>query len=189
MMMMIPEAYRTRTDIDPDVKGFYDFHSCLMEPWDGPAAVAFTDGRMAGAVLDRNGLRPGRWVQDTEGYVVLASETGVITVAPEHVQRKGRLAPGKLFLLDLEDGCIVEDEEVKRRVARRKPYGEWYERSVVAHRRPARARAARAPRRAAALQAAGLRLLAGGPADDHRARWPPMARSPWPAWATTPLWR
>ncbi len=132
MMMMIPEAYRTRSDIDPDVKGFYDFHSCLMEPWDGPAAVAFTDGRMAGAVLDRNGLRPGRWVQDTEGYVVLASETGVITVAPEHVQRKGRLAPGKLFLLDLEDGRIVEDEEVKRRVARRKPYGEWYERSVVA---------------------------------------------------------
>ena len=102
-----------------------------MEPWDGPAAVVFTDGRLAGAVLDRNGLRPGRWIQDTEGYVVLASETGVMTVAPEHIQRKGRLAPGKLFLLDLEEGRIVEDEEVKRRVARRKPYGEWYERSVV----------------------------------------------------------
>ena len=131
VMMMVPEAYRTRKDLDPDVKGFYDFHSCLMEPWDGPAAVVFTDGRLAGAVLDRNGLRPGRWVQDTEGYVVLASETGVMTVAPEHVQRKGRLAPGKLFLVDLEEGRIVEDEEVKRRVARRKPYGEWYERSVV----------------------------------------------------------
>ena len=131
VMMMVPEAYRTRRDLDPDVAGFYDFHSCLMEPWDGPAAIAFTDGRLAGAVLDRNGLRPGRWVQDTEGYVVLASETGVMTVAPEHVQRKGRLAPGKLFLLDLEEGHIVEDEEVKRRVARRKPYGEWYERSVV----------------------------------------------------------
>ncbi len=131
VMTMIPEAYRTRRDLDPDVKGFYDFHSCLMEPWDGPAAVVFTDGRVAGAVLDRNGLRPGRWVQDTEGYVVLASETGVMTVAPEHVQRKGRLAPGKLFLLDLEEGRIIEDEEVKRRVARRKPYAEWYERSVV----------------------------------------------------------
>ncbi len=131
VMMMVPEAYRTRRDLDPDVKGFYDFHSCLMEPWDGPAAIVFTDGRMAGAVLDRNGLRPGRWVQDTEGYVVLASETGVVTVAPEHVQRKGRLAPGKLFLLDLEEGRIVPDEEIKRRVARRKPYGEWYERSVV----------------------------------------------------------
>jgi glutamate synthase domain-containing protein 2/glutamate synthase domain-containing protein 1/glutamate synthase domain-containing protein 3 len=131
IMMMIPEAYRTRKDLDPDVKGFYDFHSCLMEPWDGPAAVVFTDGRLAGAVLDRNGLRPGRWIQDTEGYVVLASETGVTTVAPEHVSRKGRLAPGKLFLVDLEEGRIVEDEEVKRGVARRKPYGEWYERSVV----------------------------------------------------------
>ena len=131
VMMMVPEAYRTRTDLDPDVKGFYDFHSCLIEPWDGPAAVVFTDGSVAGAVLDRNGLRPGRWIQDTDGYVVLASETGVITVAPEHVQRKGRLAPGKVFLIDLEEGRIVEDEDVKRRSARRKPYGEWYERSVV----------------------------------------------------------
>ena len=131
MMMMIPEAYRTRTDIDPDVKGFYDFHSCLMEPWDGPAAVVFTDGRLAGAVLDRNGLRPGRWIQDTEGFVVLASEAGVLSIPPEHIQRKGRLAPGKLFLVDLDEGRIVEDEAVKRSVARRKPYAEWYERSVV----------------------------------------------------------
>src|SRR5579864_4435768 len=131
VMMMVPEAYRTRKDIDPDVRGFYDFHSCLMEPWDGPAAVVFTDGRVAGAVLDRNGLRPGRWVQDTEGYVVLASETGVMTVAPEHIQRKGRLAPGKLFLVDLEEGRVVEDDEIKRHIARRKPYGEWYEKSVV----------------------------------------------------------
>jgi glutamate synthase domain-containing protein 2/glutamate synthase domain-containing protein 1/glutamate synthase domain-containing protein 3 len=131
VMMMVPEAYRTRRELDPDVKGFYDFHSCLMEPWDGPAAVVFTDGRLAGAVLDRNGLRPGRWVQDTEGYVVLASETGVATIAPEHIQRKGRLAPGRLFLVDLERGEIVGDEEIKLSVARRKPYREWYERSVV----------------------------------------------------------
>jgi glutamate synthase domain-containing protein 2/glutamate synthase domain-containing protein 1/glutamate synthase domain-containing protein 3 len=131
VMMMVPEAYRTRTDLDPDVKGFYDFHSCLMEPWDGPAAVVFTDGRVAGAVLDRNGLRPGRWIQDTEGYVVLASEAGVMTVAPEHIQRKGRLAPGKLFLVDLEEGRIVEDDELKRKIARYKPYAQWYENSVV----------------------------------------------------------
>jgi glutamate synthase domain-containing protein 2/glutamate synthase domain-containing protein 1/glutamate synthase domain-containing protein 3 len=131
MMMMVPEAYRSEHNLDPDVRGFYDFHSTLMEPWDGPAAIAFTDGRWAGAALDRNGLRPGRWVQDTEGYVVLASETGVITVAPEHVQRKGRLAPGKLFLLDLDEGRIVDDTEVKRRVARRQPYAEWYAQSVV----------------------------------------------------------
>jgi len=131
VMMMVPEAYRTRRDLDPEVKGFYDFHSCLIEPWDGPAAVVFTDGRLAGAVLDRNGLRPGRWVQDTEGYIVLASETGVATIAPEHIQRKGRLAPGKVFLVDLEQGKIIEDEEVKLRVSRRKPYREWYDRSVV----------------------------------------------------------
>ena len=131
MMLMIPDSYRTRRDLDPDVKGFYDFHSCLMEPWDGPAAVVFTDGRVAGAVLDRNGLRPGRWIQDTEGYVVLASETGVLTVAPEHVQRKGRLQPGKMFLLDLEKGRIVDDEQAKLDVARRRPYGEWYRNSVV----------------------------------------------------------
>jgi glutamate synthase domain-containing protein 2/glutamate synthase domain-containing protein 1/glutamate synthase domain-containing protein 3 len=131
MMMMIPEAYRTRRDLDVDVRGFYDFHSCLLEPWDGPAAVVFTDGKIAGATLDRNGLRPGRWIQDTEGYVVLASEAGVLTVAPEHVQRKGRLAPGKMFLLDLEQGRIVDDEEVKRHVARRAPYGDWYQRAVV----------------------------------------------------------
>ncbi len=131
MMMMIPEAYRTRKDLDPDVRGFYDFHSCLMEPWDGPAAVVFTDGRMAGATLDRNGLRPGRWIQDTEGYVVLASEAGVLTVAPEHIQRKGRLAPGRMFLLDLERGKIVEDEDVKRNVARQRPYGDWYQQAVV----------------------------------------------------------
>jgi glutamate synthase (NADPH) large chain len=131
VMMMVPEAYKTRKDLDPEVKGFYDFHSCLMEPWDGPASVVFTDGRLAGAVLDRNGLRPGRWIQDTEGYVVLASEAGVLTVAPEHIARKGRLAPGKLFLVDLEEGRIVDDEEAKRGVARRKPYREWYERSVV----------------------------------------------------------
>src|SRR5437764_4098668 len=102
-----------------------------MEPWDGPAAVVFTDWRVAGAVLGRNGLRPGRWVQDTEGYVVLASEAGVMTAAPEHIQRKGRLAPGKLFLVDLKEGRIVEDDELKRKIGRRKPYTEWYERSVV----------------------------------------------------------
>ncbi len=131
VMMMIPEAYRTRADLDADVRGFYDFHSCLIEPWDGPAAVVFTDGRVAGAVLDRNGLRPGRWIQDKYGYVVLASEAGVMTVAPEHIKRKGRLAPGKVFMVDLEAGRIVEDEEAKRRVASRKPYGEWYRQSVV----------------------------------------------------------
>ncbi len=130
-MMMIPEAYRDRDDLPDYLKGFYAFHACLMEPWDGPASVAFTDGRVVGATLDRNGLRPGRWVETTDGYVVLGSESGLLDIAPEHVRRLGRLQPGKLFLVDLERGCIVEDEEVKREVAMAKPYGEWYARNAV----------------------------------------------------------
>jgi glutamate synthase domain-containing protein 1 len=130
-MMMIPEAYRDRDDLPDYLKGFYAFHSCLMEPWDGPAAVAFTDGRVVGATLDRNGLRPGRWVETTDGHVVLGSESGLLDIPPEQVRRLGRLQPGKLFLVDLERGRIVEDEEVKREVSTHRPYGEWYARNAV----------------------------------------------------------
>ncbi|HXD54466.1 MAG TPA: glutamate synthase central domain-containing protein, partial [Solirubrobacteraceae bacterium] len=130
-MMMIPEAYRDRDDLPDYLKGFYAFHSCLMEPWDGPASVAFTDGRVVGATLDRNGLRPGRWVETTDGHVVLGSESGLLEVPPERVRRLGRLQPGKLFLVDLERGRIVEDEEVKREVATAQPYGEWFARNAV----------------------------------------------------------
>jgi glutamate synthase (NADPH/NADH) large chain/glutamate synthase (ferredoxin) len=130
-MMMIPEAYRNRDDLPEYLKGFYAFHSCLMEPWDGPASVAFTDGRVVGATLDRNGLRPGRWVETTDGHVVLGSEIGLLDIPPEQVRRLGRLQPGKLFLVDLEQGRIVADEEVKREVATRHPYGEWFARNAV----------------------------------------------------------
>jgi glutamate synthase domain-containing protein 2/glutamate synthase domain-containing protein 1/glutamate synthase domain-containing protein 3 len=130
-MMMIPEAYRDREDLPDYLKGFYAFHACLMEPWDGPASVAFTDGRVVGATLDRNGLRPGRWVETTDGHVVLGSESGLLDIPPEQVRRLGRLQPGKLFLVDLERGRIVEDEEVKREVATHRPYGEWFERNAV----------------------------------------------------------
>ncbi|HEX4436331.1 MAG TPA: glutamate synthase large subunit [Solirubrobacteraceae bacterium] len=130
-MMMIPEAYRNRDDLPDYLKGFYAFHSCLMEPWDGPASVAFTDGRVVGATLDRNGLRPGRWVETTDGHVVLGSESGLLDIPPAEVKRLGRLQPGKLFLVDLERGRIVEDEEVKRDVSEAKPYGEWYARNAV----------------------------------------------------------
>ena len=126
VMMMIPEAYRDREDLPEDLKGFYAFHACLMEPWDGPASVAFTDGRVVGATLDRNGLRPGRWMETTDGHVVLGSESGLLDIPADQVLRLGRLQPGKLFLVDLERGCIVEDGEVKREVASRRPYGEWY---------------------------------------------------------------
>ncbi|HXP28190.1 MAG TPA: glutamate synthase central domain-containing protein, partial [Solirubrobacteraceae bacterium] len=130
-MMMIPEAYRDRDDLPDDLKGFYAFHSCLMEPWDGPASVAFTDGRVVGATLDRNGLRPGRWVETTDGHVVLGSEIGLLDFPPEQIRRLGRLQPGKLFLVDLERGRIVDDEEVKQAVSTRKPYRQWYEQSAV----------------------------------------------------------
>jgi glutamate synthase domain-containing protein 2/glutamate synthase domain-containing protein 1/glutamate synthase domain-containing protein 3 len=131
-MMMIPEAYRDREDLPADLTGFYAYHSCLMEPWDGPASVAFTDGRVVGATLDRNGLRPGRWVETADGHVVLGSETGIIPdVPPAQIRRLGRLQPGKLFLVDLEGGRIVEDGEVKRALSTRRPYREWFQRSSV----------------------------------------------------------
>ena len=130
VMMMIPEAYEGREDMPDDLRGFYAFHSCLMEPWDGPASVAFTDGRVIGATLDRNGLRPGRWLETKDGWVVLGSETGVIDVPAENVLRKGRLQPGNIFLVDLGRGRIVEDGEVKREIASRRPYLEWFERGI-----------------------------------------------------------
>src|SRR3954470_22026864 len=131
IMMMIPEAYENRDDLPDHLKAFYAFNSCLMEPWDGPAAVAFTDGRVVGATLDRNGLRPGRWLETTDGWVVLGSETGVMDVPVEKIKRKGRLQPGKLFLVDLERGVIVDDADVKREVASQQPYGEWFEQGIV----------------------------------------------------------
>ncbi len=127
LMMMIPEAYDGRDDVSDELRGFYDFHGCLMEPWDGPAAIAFSDGRMIGATLDRNGLRPGRWLETKDGWVVLASETGVLDIPPENVVRKGRLQPGKIFLVDLEQHRIVPDEELKQEIATRKPYRAWFE--------------------------------------------------------------
>ena len=140
-----------------------------MEPWDGPAAIAFTDGRVIGATLDRNGLRPGRWLETKDGWVVLASETGVLEEPPENVVRKGRLQPGKLFLVDVESGRIVPDEEVKRTVASRRPYAEWYRNEVVRlEDLPARPRP-RLSRPAAAHAPARLRLHAGGHEGDPRA--------------------
>jgi glutamate synthase (NADPH/NADH) large chain/glutamate synthase (ferredoxin) len=130
-MMMIPEAYRDRTDLPEELKGFYAFHSCLMEPWDGPASVAFTDGRIVGATLDRNGLRPGRWVITKDGHVVLGSEIGLLDVPAQEIERLGRLQPGKLFLVDLEQGRVIDDSEVKHRISTQKPYGEWFAASSV----------------------------------------------------------
>jgi glutamate synthase domain-containing protein 2/glutamate synthase domain-containing protein 1/glutamate synthase domain-containing protein 3 len=127
LMMMVPEAYDGRPDVSEELRGFYRFHECLTEAWDGPAAIAFTDGTLIGATLDRNGLRPGRWLETTDGWVVLASETGVLDVPASQVLRKGRLRPGRLFLVDLAEGRVVPDAEAKAKVAGRRPYGAWFD--------------------------------------------------------------
>src|SRR4051794_19776275 len=125
VMMMIPEAFEGRDDLPDELKAFYEFHSSFMEPWDGPAAVAFTDGRLIGATLDRNGLRPGRWLETHDGLVVLGSEAGLLDIPPERIKRLGRLQPGKIFLVDLERHRIVEDNEVKAEIAGQRPYRRW----------------------------------------------------------------
>jgi glutamate synthase domain-containing protein 2/glutamate synthase domain-containing protein 1/glutamate synthase domain-containing protein 3 len=129
--MLIPEAYQGRPELSQGVRDFYAYHSSLIEPWDGPAAVAFSDGRVIGATLDRNGLRPGRWVVTRDGWVVLASETGVLDATEDQIIAKGRLRPGKLFLVDLERDRIVPDDELKAELAGRLPYGEWLHDRVV----------------------------------------------------------
>jgi hypothetical protein len=129
--MLIPEAHQGRPELPREVCDFYAYHSSLVEPWDGPAAVAFSDGRVIGATLDRNGLRPGRWLVTRDGWVVFASEAGVLEVPADEIASKGRLLPGKLFLVDLECDQVVPDGEIKMELARRRPYGRWLEQRVV----------------------------------------------------------
>ncbi|MDQ2796864.1 MAG: glutamate synthase subunit alpha, partial [Actinomycetota bacterium] len=125
VLMMIPEAWENNPTMDADRRAFYEFHSCVMEAWDGPACVHFTDGTVIGAVLDRNGLRPGRWWQTEDGLVVLGSEAGVLDIDPARVVAKGRLQPGRMFLVDTAAGVIRSDEEFKAELAAEHPYGEW----------------------------------------------------------------
>jgi glutamate synthase (NADPH/NADH) large chain len=125
MMMLIPEAWTGNASMSPERKAFYEYHAALMEPWDGPAAIAFTDGRRVGATLDRNGLRPARFVITDQDHVIMASEVGVLSVPEERIVRKWRLQPGKMLLIDMEEGRIIEDEEIKDSLARAQPYAEW----------------------------------------------------------------
>jgi glutamate synthase (NADPH) large chain len=125
MAMLIPEAWASNDQMHPDKKAFYEYHCSLMEPWDGPAAVAFTDGRVIGATLDRNGLRPARYLVTKDDMVVCASETGVLQFKPEDIREKGRLQPGKMFLVDMTEGRIISDQELKERLYTRQPYAEW----------------------------------------------------------------
>ncbi len=140
VMMMIPEAWQNDELMSEEKRAFYEYHSALMEPWDGPASIVFTDGKYIGAVLDRNGLRPSRYYITHDDRVIMASEVGVLPVEPENVKLKGRLQPGKMFLIDFEQGRMIPDEELKHDFATRRPYGEWLtnQRIVLAQLEPGR---------------------------------------------------
>jgi glutamate synthase domain-containing protein 2/glutamate synthase domain-containing protein 1/glutamate synthase domain-containing protein 3 len=131
VMMMIPEPWENHESMDEKKRAFYDYHSSLMEPWDGPASIAFTDGTVVGAVLDRNGLRPSRYYVTKDDLVIMASEVGVLDVPPERVLEKRRLQPGRMFLVDTSEGRIISDEEIKQEMAAAKPYGKWLKDNVV----------------------------------------------------------
>jgi glutamate synthase (NADPH) large chain len=131
MMMMIPEPWSGHESMSPEKKAFYEYNSCMMEPWDGPAAVAFTDGTQIGATLDRNGLRPARYYVTKDDRLIMSSEVGVLDIAPENVAYKGRLQPGRMLLADISKGRIVDDEELKRELASEHPYGEWLRQNMV----------------------------------------------------------
>ena len=131
IMMMIPEPWTAHESMSDEKKAFYEYHSCLMEPWDGPASIAFTDGTMVGAVLDRNGLRPSRYYVTKDDLVIMASEVGVLPIEPERIALKGRLEPGRMFLVNLKEGRIVADDEIKNQVATEHPYREWINQHMV----------------------------------------------------------
>jgi glutamate synthase (ferredoxin) len=131
VMMMIPEPWENHESMTDDKRAFYEYHSCLMEPWDGPASIAFTDGTVMGAVLDRNGLRPSRYYVTKDDYVIMASEAGVLPVEPERVLAKGRLQPGRMFLVDTREGRIITDEEIKKQIASEQPYRQWLDENHV----------------------------------------------------------
>ncbi|MEO8172309.1 MAG: glutamate synthase large subunit [Sediminibacterium sp.] len=125
MMMLIPEAWDGNEQMDPVKKAFYEYHACMMEPWDGPASISFTDGKIIGATLDRNGLRPSRYAVTHDDRVIMASETGVLPIDPSLIKEKGRLQPGKMFVVDMEQGKIISDEDLKQSICSQKPYAEW----------------------------------------------------------------
>jgi len=131
MSMLVPEAWNHDTTMTPEERAFYEYHASLMEPWDGPAAIGFTDGQVVGATLDRNGLRPARWLVTHDDILIMGSEAGVLPVKPENVKFKGRLQPGKMLLADLREGRLIPDEEIKQKLAQRQPYGEWIQRHQI----------------------------------------------------------
>lgn len=153
MMMMIPEAWEQHTQMDESRRAFYEYHAAMMEPWDGPAAVAFTDGRQIGATLDRNGLRPARYLVTDDDMVILASEAGTLSIPENRIVKKWRLQPGKMFLIDLEQGRIIDDAEIKLQLANSRPYRQWIERLQI------KLESLPAPRQAAVATQSSVSLL------------------------------
>ncbi len=190
MMMMIPEPWENHESMPPEKRAFYEYHSCLMEPWDGPASIAFTDGTQIGAVLDRNGLRPSRYYVTKDDLVIMASEAGVLPVAPENVLLKGRLQPGRMFLVDMKEGRIIADEELKQRCAGAHPYQQWLDANhVLLGNLP------ESPKVEATdittRCCSGRRSLAtrSKTSGSFSGRWPTMACNRWDRWAMTRRWR
>ena len=139
VMMLMPEAWENVRDLDPQIKAFYRYHATLMEPWDGPAAICFSDGRVAGMTLDRNGLRPATWLVTHDGFVVAASEAGALEIEPERIKQKGRLGPGQMVVADLQYNKLWKNDEIKAHYASRRPYAHWvseYIRPLKAHDAP-----------------------------------------------------
>ena len=131
MMMLVPEAWEKHSEMDIKKKSFYKYNSCIMEPWDGPASIPFTDGKYIGALLDRNGLRPSRYTVTKDGYVVMSSEVGVLDIDPKNVEKHGRLEPGRMFLVDMNEGRIIEDREIKTEIVSKKPYKKWLDTNLL----------------------------------------------------------
>ena len=131
MMMLVPEAWEKHFFMNENKKSFYKYNSCIMEPWDGPASIPFTDGKFLGALLDRNGLRPSRYSVTKDGYVVMSSETGVLDIKPDNILKHGRLEPGKMFLVNMEEGRIIEDEEIKMEIVKKYPYKKWLKNNLL----------------------------------------------------------
>ena len=131
MMTLVPEAWEKHTSMDDEKKAFYEYNACIMEPWDGPASIPFTDGKYIGALLDRNGLRPSRYSVTKDGYVIMSSEAGVLDIAPENIERHGRLEPGKMFLVDMDEGRIIEDAEIKKEITTKRPYRKWLDKNLL----------------------------------------------------------
>ena len=131
MMMLVPEAWEKHKSMSKSKKAFYNYNSCIMEPWDGPASIPFTDGKFIGALLDRNGLRPSRYTVTKDGYVIMSSETGVVDIKPDNILTHGRLEPGKIFLVDMEKGRIVNDDEIKEEIVSKRPYQDWINKNIL----------------------------------------------------------